>query len=228
MDLALELLGWLAGESFRGVAGVPRLLADHLLLSAASTLLAVAVALPTALWLGHTDRGGTAAINAANAFRAVPAFGLVLVAFTLAGFSEVLLVVVFGLIGLAPIFTNTYVGMRGVDPDVRDAAIGMGLTGWQLLRQVELPLASPVIMAGIRTATVNIVATVTLAALVGFGGLGRPILTGLALGRSSAARALVIGGAVLAAALSIAAELALERVERRVVPAGLRRAQQAE
>ena len=219
-----DLLAWLTGESFRGVPGIPELVVEHLVLSAAALGLALALAVPPALALGHLGRGGTVAINVANAFRAVPAFGLVLLAFTLVGFSLPLLVVVFALIGVAPIFTNTYVGIRSVDADVNDAAAGMGLSGWQRLRQVEIPLASPVIMAGVRTAAVNIVATVTLAALVGFDGLGRPLLNGLAQGPSisSGARALVLVGAGLVAAVSIGAEVSLGLVERRVVPPGLR------
>lgn len=219
-----ELLSWLGGAEFRGVPGVPGLVAEHLTLSGLSLLLALALALPPALLLGHHGRGGTAAIQVANAFRAVPAFGLVLLTFTLASFNTGLLVVVFALIGVAPIFVNAYVGIRTVDPGVRDAAAGMGFTAWQQLRQVEVPLASPVIMAGVRTAAVNIVATVTLAALVGFDGLGRPIVNGLALGPqiSASARALVIAGALLAAAVSVGAELLLGLVQRRVVPEGLR------
>lgn len=222
--LTAEVVDWLVGAPLRGVPGVPGLVAEHLVLSGAALALSLLLALPPALLLGHTGRGGTTAIQVANAFRAVPAFGLVLVTFTLASFSQLLLIVVFALIGIAPIFVNTYVGVRTVDADVRDAASGMGLTGWQQLARVEVPLASPVIMAGIRTAAVNIVATVTLAALVGFDGLGRPIVNGLALGPqiSASARALVIGGALLAAAVSVGVELLLGAVERGVVPHAIR------
>lgn len=222
--MTAELLGWLRGEPFSSIAGVPQLIGQHLALSAAALATACALALPLALWLAHTRRLPVLSINAANAFRAIPAFGLLLVAFQLGGFSTLLLVGVFALIGIAPIFANTYVGIRGVDRDVVDAANGMGLTGWQVLVQVELPLATPVIMAGIRTATVNIVATVTLAAVVGFGGLGAPIIAGLSRGLqfSETARALAIGGAVLVALVSIGAESALGWVQRRLTPVGLR------
>ena len=105
---------------------------------------------------------------------------------------------VFALIGVAPIFANTYVGVTQVDSEIVDSAKGMGLTGTQQLVQVEIPLALPVIMAGVRTGAINIVATVTLAAVVGFGGLGAPIISGLSRGlqRSPTGQILAIGGAV--------------------------------
>ena len=222
MELFDEVLSWFAGEPFRGVPGIPSLVLAHVALSAASLALATVVALPLAVWLGHLRRFATVSANVANAFRAVPAFGLVLLAFTLRGFSTTSLVVVFALLGLAPIFTNAYVGVAEVPDDVRDAARGMGLTGWQALRRVELPLALPVLMGGIRTSAVNIVATVPLAAVVAADNLGRPIVTGLSLGRSASARTMMLVGAALVALLSILTDVALARVQRRIVPEGLR------
>lgn len=222
--MSADLLAWLRGEDFSSIDGIPQLMWQHLALSAAALGLACAIALPLALWLSHTRRLPVLSINAANAFRAVPAFGLLLLTFQIGGFSTTLLVGVFALIGVAPVFANTYVGIRGVDRDVVDAAVGMGLTGRQVLLQVEVPLATPVIMAGVRTATVNIVATVTLAAVVGFGGLGAPIIAGLSRGLqfSETARALAIGGAVLVALTSIGAEAAFGWLQRRLTPEGLR------
>ncbi len=223
-SLTSQVLAWLRGEDFVSVDGVPTLLVDHLALSAAALGLACLLAMPLALWLAHGERAPLLSINAANAFRAIPAFGLLLVAFQLAGFSTVVLVLVFGLVGVAPVFANTYIGIRQVDPEVVDAAAGMGLTDRQVLLDVELPLAAPVIMAGVRTAAVNIVATVTLAAVVGFGGLGFPIIAGLNRGLqfSETARVLAIGGSLLVALLSIATEAVLGLVQARVVPEGLR------
>lgn len=223
MELFSDLLGWFAGDEFRSIDGIPQLTVQHLGLSAAAVAVAIILALPAAVWLGHAGRGGTVAINLANAFRAVPAFGLVLLAFSVAGFSTAAMVGVFALIGLAPIFTNAYVGVRNVDPEIRDAARGMGLGGWQLLTRVELPLAIPVVMAGVRTSAVNVVATVPLAAVVGLdNNLGRPIISGLAQGESAGARALVLGGAAAVALLSMLTEFLLGRLERRLTPAGLR------
>ena len=223
-SLTDEVLAWLRGEDFRSVDGVPQLIGDHLALSAAALGLACAIAIPLALYLAHGHRAPVLSINAANAFRAIPAFGLLLVAFQLGGFSLPLLVVVFALVGIAPIFANAYIGVRQVDPEVVDAAVGMGLTGRQVLMDVELPLASPVLMAGVRTAAVNIVATVTLAAVVGFGGLGFPIIAGLSRGLqfSASARTLAIGGALLVALLSIGTEAVLGLLQARIVPEGLR------
>lgn len=222
-SLSGEVFAWLRGEDFRGVDGVPQLIAEHLLLSIAALVLACVLALPLALYLAHNGKAPVLSINVANAFRAIPAFGLLLVAFILGGFSTTLLVLVFALIGVAPIFANAYIGIRQVDPEIVDAAAGMGLTGGQQLWQVEVPLASPVIMAGIRTAAVNIVATVTLAAVVSYGGLGSPIISGLSRGLqfSESARVLAIGGAILVALLSIASESALGLLQRRIVPKGL-------
>lgn len=223
-SIGAEALAWFRGEPFRAIPGIPQLIVEHLLLSAASLALAIALALPLALWLGHRGWLPVASVNAANAFRAIPAFGLLLVTFQLGGFSTLLLVLVFALIGIAPIFANAYIGIRGVDPDIVDAARGMGLTSRQVLLTVELPLATPVVMAGIRTAAVNIVATVTLAAVVSFGGLGLPIVSGLSRGVqfSDSARVLAIGGAVMVALVSIAAEVGLGRLQRLLTPRGLR------
>jgi osmoprotectant transport system permease protein len=128
-------------------------------------------------------------------------------------------------LAVPPILVNTYVGVRQADADAVDAARGAGMTGWQVLRQVELPLAVPLIMTGLRTAAVQVVATAALAAVVGLGGLGRLIIDGLAFGVTRGARPglpLVIVGSVLIAVLAVATELLLGRVERAVTPRGLR------
>jgi osmoprotectant transport system permease protein len=166
-----DVLRWLAGESWLGVDGVPTLVVQHLLYALVPTVVAMAIALPIGLWSGHTGRGGLLAINVANVGRAIPSFGLILLAFTLAGFGFVPVYVTLVALAIPPILTNTYVGVRQVDPEIRDAAAGMGLTGAQILRQVEVPMALPVIMAGVRTSAVQVVATATLAAVVGLGGL---------------------------------------------------------
>lgn len=223
-SLTSQALGWLRGETFSSVDGLPQLIAEHMAISAAALGIACLIALPSAALLAHAGRAPVASINAANAFRAIPAFGLLLLAFVLGGFSTTLMVGVFAVIGIAPIFANTYVGIRGVDRDAVDAAVGMGLTDRQVLLQVEVPLATPVIMAGVRTSAVNIVATVTLAAYVGFGGLGVPIFTGLSRGltRSEIGQMLAIGGSLTVALVSIGTEMLLARLQRSLVPKGLR------
>jgi osmoprotectant transport system permease protein len=224
-----DLLRWLSGEPWLGVDGVPTLVAQHVLYALVPTVVAMAIALPIGLWSGHTGRGGLLAINVANIGRAIPSFGLILLTFTLAGFGFVPVYLTLVALAIPPILTNTYVGVRQVDPEVREAAAGMGLTGPQILRQVEVPMALPVIMAGVRTSAVQVVATATLAAVVGLGGLGRPIINGLAqnVQASPAARTLVIVGAVAVAVLAVLTELGLGLLERLVVPRGLAGARQA-
>ena len=221
--MSSEVTAWIRGEELFQMAGLPALVAQHLLYALLPTLIAMAVALPLGLWLGHTGRGGNIAINIANAGRSIPSLGIILLAvlvFT-AGYGAVYLTLV--LMAIPPILTNTYVGVRNVDPEVRDAAGGMGLSGGQVLRKVEIPMALPVIMAGVRTSAVQVVATATLAAFVGLGGLGRPIFTGLAIGVqfNPVAREIVLVGVVAVALLAILTELALGRAERLVVPTGL-------
>lgn len=228
-SLTSQALAWLGGAEFSSVDGVPQLIGEHLAISAAALGIACLIALPAATLLAHHGKAPVASINAANAFRAIPAFGLLLVAFVLGGFSTLLMVGVFAVIGIAPIFANTYVGIRGVDRDAVDAAVGMGLTDRQVLLQVEVPLATPVLLAGVRTAAVNIVATVTLAAYVGFGGLGVPIFAGLSRGltRSETGQILALGGSLIVAVVSIGAEALLAWLQRSLVPEGLRLRDQA-
>lgn len=156
-------------------------------------------------------------INVLNSARAVPTFGIILLTVLVAGIG--LLPVVVALVALAspPIVTNTYAGIRSVDPKIREAAEGMGMVGWQVIRRVEIPVALPIIMAGIRTSAVQIVATATFAAIVGLGGLGRYIIDGLAQQDLTQ----VLAGAILVAALSLLTEFALSLLQSAVVSDGL-------
>jgi osmoprotectant transport system permease protein len=208
------------------LAEVVRHTLEHIQISAISLLLTLLVALPVALWLAHTGRGGFLAINASNIGRALPSLAIIAVVFSLPGFGLSQNTVIFALVllGIPPVLTNAYVGVRGVDRDVVEAARGMGMRGMQILRGVELPLAAPVIMAGIRTASVQIVATATLGALVAAGGLGVFIIDGIAL--QDTAR--LVTGAVLVALLAIAIDLGFGALERAVTPAGLAAAERGE
>ena len=212
---------------WRGESGIPNRIAEHLHLSGVSILLAVLLAVPLALWLGHVGRGGFLAINTANVGRAIPSLALL-------GFFASLLPrgyasiwpSILALVALAvpPMVTNTYVGVREVDRDVVEAARGMGLSGAQLLGRVELPLAMPLILAGVRTATTNVIATAPLAALLGQGGLGRYILDGQDLGDEPR----MVAGAVLVALLALAADALITLAARWLGPgAGPRRATHA-
>ncbi|TME65809.1 MAG: ABC transporter permease, partial [Chloroflexi bacterium] len=182
-----DLLRWLTDPvNWQGSHGIPVRVFEHIELSAISVAVALLIAMPIALYLGHTGRAGFVAINVANVGRALPslallAFGLV-IAISL-GLGLGFWPTVFALVPLAipPILTNSYVAIREVDPDIVEAARGMGLSEGQILRAIEVPLGLPLMLAGIRTAAVNVVATATLGALVAGGALGRFIVDGLAL-----------------------------------------------
>jgi osmoprotectant transport system permease protein len=178
---------------------VPTLVVQHLGLTAAALGLACLVGLPLAVWLGHTGRGGVLAIQVSNIGRAVPTLAILVILvlspppFGRSTFSAVL---AFTLFALPPIITNTYVGMRDVDRGAVDAAVGMGMSGWQVLSRVELPLAVPLVMNGVRLAATQLVATVSIAAIAAFGGLGRIVTRGFA---NQDVGQLVAGAALIAA-----------------------------
>ncbi|MEP6463411.1 MAG: ABC transporter permease [Frankiaceae bacterium] len=216
MNTLIGTWGWLTTAAhYRGTTGVPNRLLEHILISGVSVLLAALIALPLALWLGHIGRGGGLAINISNAGRAIPTFAiLVLLATVPSLFGNAGTVIALVVFAIPPILTNAYVGIRGVDPDVKEAATGMGMQGAQLLRRVELPLAMPLIAAGLRTAAVQVVATATLAAYIGAGGLGRYIADGFGLQDQP----MILAGSILVALLALVTELGLGRLETRLTP----------
>ena len=216
MSFPQAVVAWLANpEHWQGSDGIPTRLGEHLVLSGIALALACLLALPAGIWLGHTGRGGFVAINVANIGRAMPSLALLALALPVSfalGLGLGFWPTIFALVplGIPPILTNCYVALREVDRDVLEAARGMGMREWQVLRVVELPLAARLIIAGLRNAAVAIVATATLGAIVASGGLGRYIVDGLA--RQEQER-LFIGGA-LVALLAIATELAFALFER--------------
>lgn len=225
MDFLASLVEWFSDpEHWSGRSGIPSRLLQHLAYSASATVVASLIALPIGLVLGHTGRFGNLAINIANVGRAIPTFGLIVIAFILMGFSIVPVFIALVALAIPPILTNTYVGIRQVDAEIREAATGMGMSGGQILRGVELPIALPLIMAGIRVSAVQVVATATLAAVVSFGGLGRFIIDGLAKGVQGRARGLseVVAGALLVALVAIITEVLLGRLQAAATPRGLR------
>jgi osmoprotectant transport system permease protein len=189
---------------------------EHLQLSGWSLLIALVLALPLALVLGHTGRGAFLAINSSNIGRALPSLGLLAIFVSLPAFglTDRATIAALAALGIPPILTNAYTGIREVDRDVVEAARGMGLTETAILTRVELPLGLPVILAGIRTAASQVVATATLAALIGGGGLGRFIIDGFHTNDTVK----VVSGAVLVALLSVATEVSFALVERSVRP----------
>ena len=210
IDFLASVVAWFADPAhWRGEDGIPTRLFEHVQLSGAAVAIAAAIALPLGLYLGHTGRGGFVAINVANLGRALPSLALIalgLVASIALGLGLGFWPTLFALVPLAlpPILTNTFVAVRAVDRDIIEAARGMGLRETQILREVELPLALPLILGGMRTAAVNVVATATLGALVAGGALGRYIVDGLALQEYDR----LFAGALLVAVLAIATELA--------------------
>lgn len=220
MSWLTDLIGWLGdGANWTGDAGALALLIQHVLLSVISLVVAAALVVPLGLWLGHSGKGGVVALNIGNVGRAIPTFAI-LVLLTLApppfGNSQLTVVTSLVLFAIPPILTNTYVGVREVDRAAVDAARGMGMNGRQVLRGVELPLAAPLIVQGLRLGGVQIVATATIAALVGAGGLGRLITQGF----SRQDQPMLLAGAVLVGALALVVEGGFELLERAVAPAG--------
>jgi osmoprotectant transport system permease protein len=215
-----EAIAWLTDPAtWQGQTGIPWRLVEHLGMSTASIITATLIALPIGLWIGHTGRAANLAINIANLGRAIPSYAVIVIIlpFSLA-FSQDLglniiptfLAMVF--LAIPPILVNTYAGLREVDRDLVEAARGMGLRELQILRSVEVPLAAPVLIGGFRTAVLNVIATATIGAVLGFGGLGRFILNGVAIGEQGTGQ--LIGGSILVAALAIVVDLLLAGVQR--------------
>ncbi len=204
--------------------GVLDRLGEHLWISFVAVLLGCLVAWPLGIWLGHTGRGGGLTVVVANVSRAIPTLALLtLLTASFTGIGPEPVIISLAVFAVPPLLANAYVGLREVDPEVRDAARGMGLSGWQLLWRVELPLAVPYLATGFRTATVQVVATATLAVFVGGGTLGAIIAEGLGLGLDSHAGQVLAGG-ILVAGLAMLLEGVLALLERAVTPSPLRQA----
>jgi osmoprotectant transport system permease protein len=219
VNLIQATFQWLTDPAhWQGIDGIPTRLGEHLHLSIESVVLGASIALPVGIVLGHYGRFGNLAINISNAGRAVPSFGLLVIAFQVFGLGDGPIILALTALAIPPMVTNSYVALRVVDGDIKEAARGMGYRELAQVFRVELPLAVPLIMAGVRTSAVQVVATATLAALVAGGGLGRYIVDGLA--RSDNPRTLA--GALLVAALALATEGLLAGLERLLVPRGIR------
>ncbi len=219
MNVLQLFLSWISQPAqWSGPDSIPVRLAEHLWYSGLALAAAAAVALPLGLVIGHTGRGAFLAVNSANAARALPTLGLLVLVVTLVGLGLVPVLVPLIALAIPPILVNTYEGVRQVDADLRDAAEGMGMTGWEVLLKVEAPVALPLILLGLRTAAIQIVATATIAAYVGLGGLGRFVFDGLARRDYET----VVGGAALAALLAVLTEIVFALIQRVVVSPGIR------
>jgi osmoprotectant transport system permease protein len=190
---------------------------EHLGLSAAALLLGALVSVPLGLWLERHRRGAEPVIRVLGLFQTVPSLALLAFMIPVLGVGILPAIVALWIYSLFPIVRNTYTGVRDADPRAVEAATALGMTPGQVLRQIRLPLAAPVVMAGVRTAAVLTVGTATLAAFIGAGGLGEPIVTGLQLADS----AMILSGAIPAALLALLVDALLGLVERAVRPAGL-------
>jgi osmoprotectant transport system permease protein len=219
-----QVFGWFTTSSnWTGSQGVPALFWHQLELSLAVVATALLLGGGLGVILGHAGRGGLVAVNAANAFRAVPTLALLTllaiqpsISLKWSGFLASWLALT--ALAIPPILTNTYVGMTEVDADVRDAATAMGLTGGQLLRRVEAPLAVPFVMAGVRTASIEVVATSTLAAYVSYSDLGTYVITGLNTNNS----VIAFSGAILVAVMAGLVAAALGLLTRALTPVPMR------
>ncbi|MFE7129599.1 ABC transporter permease [Streptomyces sp. NPDC057638] len=217
MGVVADAWTWLTtGTNWDGESGVWNRLGEHVYVSGVALLVACAIALPIALWLGHLGKGGAVAVNLSNAGRAIPVFA-VLALFMLTplrseGYLPTIVALV--LFAVPPLLTNAYVGMREVDRAVVEAARGMGMSGRQVFLRVELPLAYPLLMTGLRSAAVQVVATATIASMVGQGGLGRIITAGF----NTYNTPQVVAGALLAALLALLVEGVLVAADRLLGP----------
>jgi osmoprotectant transport system permease protein len=222
MDTFLDALHWLFTTShWSSLEGIPVRALQHVEMSAAAVIIASIVAIPAGMYIGHTGRFEFLSVSIANIGRAVPSFGILVIAYAIVarvapslafGFTPTVIALI--LLAIPPVLTNTYVGIQAVDADTIEAARGMGMTERDVLLKLEVPLAAPLIMAGLRTAAVTVVATATLAALIGGGGLGRFIVDGFA----QSDEPMLVGGALLVAALAILTEFSFALLERALTP----------
>lgn len=204
MDILTDLIAWFTDPAnWTGSAGIPVRIGEHVYYSLVALVLSVVIAVPVGLLTGHTGVGGFLTTSLANFARALPTIGLLFLIVLLAGIG--LIPVVSALVALAvpPILVNTHEGVRGVEPRLRDAALGMGMRGRQVLFGLELPMAAPLILIGVRTAAVQVVATATIAAYVGVGGLGRYIFDG----QDRQDLAMMLAGSLLVVLLAVATTL---------------------
>jgi osmoprotectant transport system permease protein len=220
-----RILAWLTDSAhWQGADGILRRAVEHMEYSLVALLIAAAIAIPLGLYIGHTGRGRFIAISGLGAARAIPSLGLLFLAVLWLGpkFSgDIAYLAPTGLVlvvlAIPAILSGTYAGVEGVDPAAKDAAIGMGMRGPEVLRYVEFPCALPLILSGVRSAMLQVIATATIAAVVGLGGLGRFLIDGLA-ARDTPQTA---SGAILVAILALMVDMILGLAQRFVVSPGL-------
>ena len=221
MNLFADAFAWLfSPDRLAGTYALPTLLGQHLLYTIVSVAVAAAIALPAGWLIGHTGRGREIAVAISGAARAIPSFGLLVLLVLVLGILQTPLaaVITFVLLAIPSLLAGAYTGLEAIDRRVIDAARAMGMTEWQIFTKVELRLGLPLLMGGLRSALLQVIATVTIAAYVNLGGLGWPIIQGIPLSRFDQ----VLGGAILVALLALAVDLLMALAQRAAVPAGLR------
>ena len=210
-----DLWRWLTDPTnWQGADGIPTRLGEQVQVSVESILIGAAIALPIGIVLGHYGRFGNLAINISNVGRAVPSFGIIVIAFLALGLGDGPIILALTALAIPPMVTNSYVGLREVDPDIREAARGMGFRPVAELARVDIPLAIPAIIAGVRIATVTTIGLVTVTALIGEGGLGSLIYDGLLRDFKTP----LVVGTVLSVALAVVADLGLAGAQRVITP----------
>jgi osmoprotectant transport system permease protein len=220
MNLFAETWAWLMDpDRWSGPLGIPVAIAQHLGYTFVSVLIAAVIAIPAGWAIGHTGKGREIAVAISGAARAIPSFGLLVLLVLLMGVlqTQAAAVITFVLLGIPSILAGAYAGFEAIDRRVIDAGRAMGMTEWQILWRIEVPLGLPLLVSGLRAATLQIVATVTIAAYVGLGGLGLFIIQGINLNRFDQ----VLAGAMLVAALALVLDALFAITERLVVPRGV-------
>jgi osmoprotectant transport system permease protein len=220
--------------NWTGTTGIPNRLQEHLVMCGLAVVLAALIAIPLGLYIGHTNRGSNVAINIANIGRAIPSYAMMVIpvplTLTLApilgyepNFGLVFLppFIAMAFLAIPPLLVGTYSGLRSVDRDLIEAGRGMGLKERQILGRIEVPIASAIIVGGLRTATLQVIATATIAAILGGGGLGRFIFDGL--NQGLAGRPSIYAGAILVTVLAVGVDVLLAWVQTRLTPPALRK-----
>ncbi|KJL33661.1 ABC transporter permease [Microbacterium azadirachtae] len=221
MNLFADAIRWLLDPAqWTGTYALPNLLGQHLLYTVLSVLVAAVIAVPAGWIIGHTGRGREVAVAVSGAARAIPSFGLLILLVLLFGVLQIPTagLVTFVLLAIPSLLAGAYTGIEAIDPRVLDAAKAMGMTPWQVFWKVEFRLGLPLLIGGLRAATLQVIATVTIAGWVNLGGLGYPIIQGIQLNQFDQ----VLAGALLVAALALLADLLFALAQRAAVPAGVR------
>jgi osmoprotectant transport system permease protein len=228
MNVIEVTIAWLTDPAhWTGPNGIPTRMAEHLVVAGVSLVIAVVIALPVGLYIGHTGRHKALAVNTANLWRALPSLAVIAIVLPITaridpqlGFKVYPTIIAMVILAVPPILINTYSGLAGIDRDILEAARGQGMSEREILTRVELPLAVPVIAVGIRSAAIQVIATATLGAVFGFGGLGRYLVDGMAQ-ISVGGIGMIFAGVLLVGGLVIVTEVGFAILQRFLTPRGL-------